>query len=85
MAASFGLIRVLLFLLPKVDLKTSMGGTILAHEFEGKSFREGLVVLGRVFSLHRREDRVCIFYPLAIVVSGHKDWNFSDSLSLACS
>lgn len=49
--------------MPKVDLKTSMGGTILAHEFEGKSFREGLVVLGRVFSLHRREDRVYFFFP----------------------
>lgn len=43
-------IRVILFLLPKIDLQTSMCSSILAHVFEGKSFRAGIVALGRVFS-----------------------------------
>ena len=61
-----------------------MCGTILARAFEGLSFRVGTVVLGRVFSLQRKEDRVCIV-PLDVVVSGCKAWNLSNNLSLACS
>lgn len=77
----FCLIRVILFFLLKVDLKIGMCGIFLVYVFEGKFFRVGIVVFGRVCFFLRNEDRVCIVFR-EVVVFGCKVSNFSSNFFL---